>query len=68
MIDEFEQFLIEVDAEIISIEDISPTRVFEKYFGAKPPFSHKKKSEFPDAFSLEAILKWLRKVYIDENN
>ncbi|SEO05288.1 hypothetical protein SAMN04488134_103231 [Amphibacillus marinus] len=58
LIKQFEQFLGDVDAVIIPIDDISPTLIFEKYFRAEPPFSNKKKDEFPDAFSLIAIQRW----------
>lgn len=55
LINQFKQFLKEVDVKIISVEDVSPTLIFEKYFKVNPPFSGKKKDEFPDAFSLIAL-------------
>ena len=38
-----------------------PNAVFEKYFNKKPPFSEKKKNEFPDAFVIESILDYIEK-------
>ena len=61
LIKQFEQFLGDSNAAIIPIEDISPTLIFDKYIKAEPPFSKKKKDEFPDAFSLLAIQKWAEK-------
>lgn len=47
--------------ETISALDTSPSTVFEKYFGKKPPFGlGKKKSEFPDAFVLAALDGWCK--------
>ena len=35
------------------------TRVFERYFEGRPPFSEgKKKNEFPDAFVLDSLEQW----------
>ena len=38
-----------------------PEAIFEKYFSAEPPFSAsgKKKSEFPDAFVIESVKRYL---------
>ncbi|MFD1852138.1 PIN domain-containing protein [Oceanobacillus bengalensis] len=58
LMSQFEQFLEKVDATIIPIDNVSPTIIFEKYFKGDPPFSNKKKAEFPDAFSLIALQKW----------
>lgn len=52
----FEEFLDKSSAEIIDINNVSPSIVFEKYFKEEPPFGGaNKKSEFPDAFALEAV-------------
>lgn len=52
----FQSFLEIGNVENISVDSIKPSIVFEKYFSEKPPFGKKnKKSEFPDAFVLEAI-------------
>lgn len=51
----FDEFLEDVDATIISINTVFPSEIFEKYFNETPPFSKRKKDEFPDAFSLMAL-------------
>ena len=49
-------FIKSCNAEVISCESVSPKEVFSLYFKQKKPFgSGKKKSEFPDAFSLKAL-------------
>jgi predicted nucleic acid-binding protein len=57
LIKQFNQFLHDGDFEIISINDVSPSDIFAMYFDGVPPFSVKKKDEFPDAFSLVALEK-----------
>lgn len=45
--------------KIISTEDVSTSDIFEQYFKGEPPFGKgKKKSEFPDAFVLNALRQW----------
>ncbi|WP_312479180.1 PIN domain-containing protein [Kosakonia cowanii] len=52
----FKQFLECEGVEEISVQNINPLLVFEKYFTNAPPFDQPgKKKEFPDAFTLEAI-------------
>ncbi|WP_201576808.1 PIN domain-containing protein [Psychrobacter sp. H8-1] len=54
----FEDFLDRSSAEIVDISNVNATVVFEKYFNSEAPFGvGSKKSEFPDAFVLEAISK-----------
>jgi hypothetical protein len=52
----YEQFVVETKTNVLAINDVLPENVFEMYFGGRPPFgSGKKKSEFPDAFSVLAF-------------
>jgi hypothetical protein len=47
--------------EAISTADVPNDIIFDLYFAHSPPFREgKKKSEFPDAFSLSAISEWCR--------
>lgn len=44
--------------EHISIETVNSKQIFEAYFSGVPPFHRAaKKSEFPDAFTLDALLR-----------
>lgn len=55
-LEKFESFLERSNAEIVSIDNVKASNVFEKYFKSEPPFGGaNKKSEFPDAFVLEAV-------------
>ena len=57
-IERFEEFLRNSQVEIVSFEGVKLEDVFDKYFLSDAPFgSGKKKSEFPDAFALEAVMK-----------
>ncbi|MGO4893567.1 PIN domain-containing protein [Flavobacterium sp. W21_SRS_FM6] len=54
----FEEFLDKSSAEIVDINNVDVSIVFDKYFKSEPPFGGaNKKSEFPDAFVLEALCK-----------
>lgn len=54
----FENFMNRSSAEIVDINNVNASIIFEKYFDSEPPFGGgNKKSEFPDAFVLEAISK-----------
>lgn len=54
----FEDFIDRSSAEIVDIASVDATVIFEKYFNSEAPFGvGSKKSEFPDAFVLEAISK-----------
>ncbi len=55
------KFLNEISATVLPTSEVSIDAVFDKYFGKRPPFGEgKKKSEFPDAFALEAIVAWCK--------
>lgn len=51
-------FIEEAAVENIPVNTVDINMIFNKYFTHQPPFSEKKKTEFPDAFVLEAIKKW----------
>ncbi len=55
----FDGFLSEINATIVNIKTVDAEDVFNDYFNHAPPFeSGKKKSEFPDAFSIKALKDW----------
>ncbi len=55
-INNFEEFLDKSGAEIVDVDKVNVSTIFEKYFNSEPPFGGaNKKSEFPDAFVLEAV-------------
>ena len=60
--DHLHTFISKSKTTIIKSGNISPTSVFDRYFAEAPPFEYSKrknrKSEFPDAFMLEAITKY----------
>ncbi|WP_299787515.1 PIN domain-containing protein [uncultured Shewanella sp.] len=57
-LEKFEGFLEKSSAEVVDIKGVDASVVFEKYFKSEPPFGGaNKKSEFPDAFVLEAVSK-----------
>jgi len=57
-LESFEDFLNKSSAEIVDIKNVDSSIVFDKYFKSEPPFGGaNKKSEFPDAFVLEAVAK-----------
>ncbi|MDY4385042.1 PIN domain-containing protein [Pectobacterium aroidearum] len=51
----FENFLDGENIEIVPMEKANVDVIFDDYFSLNPPFSDKKKNEFPDAFVLSAI-------------
>lgn len=55
----FSTFINSGAVKWLKIDEINPNIIFEQYFAKVPPFdSTKKKSEFPDAFCLEAVNKY----------
>jgi len=65
----FHSFLEIENVENISVNSVNPAIIFDNFFAEKPPFQRKgKKSEFPDAFVLEAVnqasLKMSELIYI----
>jgi len=56
---QFEQFLTDTRAITVSVSEANTQFVFDCYFNRVAPFGEgKKKSEFPDAFSLSALSEW----------
>lgn len=56
---QFEQFLTDASACIVSVSEANTRFVFDCYFKRSAPFGEgKKKSEFPDAFALSALNEW----------
>lgn len=68
LLDKFKEFIDEAVYEVIDLNLASISEIVESYFYKKPPFSNKKKEEFPDAIILESLLSWAKnkktKVYV----
>lgn len=58
ILDNFLNFLSNNDVIEIPISGNYANEIFNHYFDKTPPFSSKKKSEFPDAFALYSLLEW----------
>jgi PIN domain len=57
---EFSKFLLAVGAiEVPLVAQVGA--LFDDYFARRPPFSEKKKSEFPDAFVVASLRDWCQK-------
>ncbi len=55
-----DQFISNSKIQIVSLENASIKEVFEQYFNNEKPFGEgQKKCEFPDAFTLNVIEKWV---------
>ena len=66
---QLDDFLAGTNAIILETAGVSVKNVFDKYFHREPPFgAGKKKSEFPTAFTAEALKAWCiasgEKVYV----
>lgn len=60
--DQFLAYLKDISVNLIPIEGVSITEIFEKYFTQAPPFGNaNKKHEFPDAFVLSSLRNWCQK-------
>lgn len=56
MMASFEEFFNSKTIRIIDSGNVAASRILPKYFASEPPFgAGRKKDEFPDAFSIEAI-------------
>lgn len=53
----YSDFKDNIKVTMITCDHVSPCSVFDKYFNSSPPFSRKKKSEFPDAFATQALIE-----------
>jgi hypothetical protein len=56
----WDDFLSGGRVEMVSVEQVGARQLMDLYFEQLPPFSEKKKSEFPDAISLLALEQWQR--------
>lgn len=56
--DRLREFEVATGTTSLAIGATSVTEVFNKYFERRPPFSEKKKAEFPDAFVLQTLENW----------
>lgn len=67
----FEEFLSVTHAVDVPIA-VSVDQLFTDYFGSEPPFSNRKKSEFPDAVVIASLRAWCVKtkgrVYVVSND
>ncbi len=61
LLEKFEKFKEEAASQNICESAVSIPTILDKYFNAAPPFSDKKKSEFPDAISAISLLNWAEK-------
>ncbi|WP_294885256.1 MULTISPECIES: PIN domain-containing protein [unclassified Sulfurimonas] len=63
----FDNFLKECSTTIVDSSEINAEDLLELYFNQSPPFSEKKKKEFPDAISLLSLKSHLdtdEKIYV----
>lgn len=59
---QFDHFIDDLNVTILPTSEVSIDVIFQQYFQKKPPFTNdKKKYEFPDAFTLEALKVWCKK-------
>ncbi len=57
----FEKYIDDIELTVLPVSQVDTDKIFELYFSQKPPFGKsKKKSEFPDAFSLFALEDWCK--------
>ena len=54
----WDSFLRDAKVERISAACVQGAELLQLYFSQEPPFSAKKKSEFPDAISLLSLARW----------
>jgi hypothetical protein len=54
----WDAFLRDAKVERVSAGSVHGPELLELYFSQQPPFSEKKKSEFPDAISLLSLAHW----------
>lgn len=72
LLEKYQEFKDEAVYEWVDIDLAKPSVVIEHYFQKTPPFSDKKKDEFPDALMLISLLEWAKqkktRVYILSND
>ena len=67
-IEQYELFLEILDVEIIINDKECTDELWARYFTQKPPFSEKKKSEFPDAMALLSVFNYFKIKNINTNS
>ncbi len=60
LLEKYAKFKEEAVREWVDIDLAKPSVVTEHYFKKIPPFSDKKKDEFPDALMLISLLEWAK--------
>lgn len=59
---QLEVYLDDIETVRVTSDDVKASAIFARYFTAKPPFDNpRKKSEFPDAFAMEALRMFAEK-------
>ena len=59
--DRIDEYQRKTNFELIPIDGVDAKEVVKAYFEKKPPFSEKKKEEFPDAFALQSLENWAKR-------
>lgn len=57
LLSQFDLFLEQCKVEVLTVDPSMLATVLDHYFARRPPFGDKKKSEFPDALTVEALLR-----------
>jgi hypothetical protein len=56
---QFNEYIEVLQPNILKTDSVKPSVVFQRYFKSTPPFHQtKKKSEFPDAFAIAALINY----------
>ena len=53
-----EEYAYKTGLQVIPAKNIDIQKIIKQYFNKKPPFSEKKKDEFPDALALQSLENW----------
>ncbi len=53
-----EEYANKTGLQVIPAQNIDIQKIIKQYFNKKPPFSEKKKDEFPDALALQSLENW----------
>jgi hypothetical protein len=66
LVKQFNDFLAEVDADIVETDDVSIDELMDDYFAGAPPFGGgQPKAEFPDAINVIALDEWAETEGVD---
>lgn len=61
VVEKYDLFLKEANAEVLPVDEVKPSLIFNKYFEIQPPFAvGNKEKEFPDAFAIESLLLYAK--------